>query len=88
MGWLAWIVPGLVVGLIARVIVPTGRHWGCLGTILLGIAGSFMGGLIASLMADGEFDVSRTESWIGSIIGAIVILVVIRVSASPGGERR
>ena len=42
-----------------------------------------MGGLIGSLMADGEFDLSRTESWIGSIVGAIVILVVIRVS-NPG----
>ena len=70
-------------GFIARVFVPTGRNWGCLGTILLGIAGSFMGGLIASLMADGDFDLSRTESWIGSTIGAIVILVVIRVS-NPG----
>jgi uncharacterized membrane protein YeaQ/YmgE (transglycosylase-associated protein family) len=83
MEWLSWIIPGLVVGLIARVFVPTGRSWGCLGTILLGIAGSFMGGLIGSLMADGEFDLSRTESWIGSIVGAIVILVVIRVS-NPG----
>jgi uncharacterized membrane protein YeaQ/YmgE (transglycosylase-associated protein family) len=80
MSWLSWIVPGLIVGLIARAFVPTGRNWGCLGTILLGIAGSFMGGLIASIMADGEFDLSRTESWIGSTIGAIVILVVIRVA--------
>ena len=82
MDWLSWIVPGLIVGLVARAFVPTGRDWGCLGTILLGIAGSFTGGLIASLMADGEFDLSRTESWIGSTIGAIAILVVIRV-ASP-----
>ncbi|MEZ5247263.1 MAG: GlsB/YeaQ/YmgE family stress response membrane protein [Acidimicrobiales bacterium] len=80
MGWLSWIVPGLIVGLIARVFVPTGRNWGCLGTILLGIAGSFVGGLIASIMADGEFDLSRTESWIGATVGAIVILVVIRVA--------
>jgi len=79
MGWISWILIGLLVGLVARVFVPTGKNWGCLGTILLGIAGSFMGGLIGSIMSDGEFDLSRTESIIGSIIGAIVILVVIRV---------
>ena len=88
MEWLSWIVPGLIVGLIARVFVPTGRNWGCLGTILLGIGGSFVGGLIASLMADGDFDLSRTESWIGSTIGAIVILVVIRVAGPRTGELR
>lgn len=86
MEWLSWIVPGLIVGLVARVFVPTGRNWGCIGTILLGIAGSFMGGLIASIMADGEFDLSRTESWIGSTIGAIVILVIIRIS-NPGRQQ-
>ena len=88
MGWLSWIVPGLIVGLIARAFVPTGRNWGCLGTILLGIGGSFVGGLIASLMADGEFDLSRTESWIGSCIGAILILVLIRVASPRPGEAR
>ena len=80
--WLSWIIPGLIVGLIARMFVATGRDWGCIGTILLGIAGSSLGGLIASIIDDGEFDLSRTESWIGSTIGAIVILVVLRVATS------
>ncbi len=79
MGWISWILIGALVGLIARVFVPTGKNWGCLGTVLLGIAGSFMGGLIGSVMSEGEFDLSRTESIIGSIIGAIIILVIIRV---------
>ncbi len=81
MEWLSWIIPGLIVGFVARVFVPTGRDWGCVSTILLGIAGSFVGGLIASLMADGEFDLNRTESWIGATIGAVVILAILRVSS-------
>ncbi|NIR41772.1 MAG: GlsB/YeaQ/YmgE family stress response membrane protein [Actinobacteria bacterium] len=74
---LAWIVPGLVAGLIARMVVPTGRRYGCLGTILLGIAGSFVGGALASLVSDDGLALDRA-SWIGSILGAIVILVVVR----------
>jgi uncharacterized membrane protein YeaQ/YmgE (transglycosylase-associated protein family) len=45
-----------------------------------------MGGLIASIMADGDFDLSRTESWIGSTIGAIVILVIIRIATPRAPE--
>ena len=77
MGILAWIVPGLIVGLIARLVVHTGRRFGCLGTILLGIAGSFVGGAIGSQVSDDGVDLVRAN-WIGSIIGAMVILVVIR----------
>lgn len=74
---LAWVVPGLLAGLVARMIVPTGRAYGCLGTILLGITGSFVGGALGSLVSDDGIALDRAN-WIGSILGAIVILVVIR----------
>ncbi|MDG2028286.1 MAG: GlsB/YeaQ/YmgE family stress response membrane protein [Acidimicrobiales bacterium] len=77
MDWLGLIAIGLLAGLIARMFIHTGRQFGCLGTIFLGVAGSFVGGLLGSLLSDGSFDVS-TSSWIGSIVGAIVILVVVR----------
>ena len=80
---LAWILPGLMVGLIARVIVPTGRRYGCLGTVLLGIAGSFVGGAIGSLVSDDGLALDRA-SWVGSILGAIVILVIVRFLDSKG----
>ena len=77
MSWLGLIGIGFVAGLIARMFIHTGRRFGCLGTILLGIAGSFVGGLLGSLLTDNSFDIG-TSGWIGSIVGAIVILVVVR----------
>jgi uncharacterized membrane protein YeaQ/YmgE (transglycosylase-associated protein family) len=85
MGILSWILPGLIVGFIARIAVPTGRKLGCLGTILLGVMGSFVGGSISSLMSDDGFDIQRSE-WVGSIIGAVVILVLIRFSDSRSDQ--
>ncbi len=77
MGWLSWILPGLIVGLVARAVVPTGHRFGCLGTILLGILGSFVGGLIGSVLSGDGFELSPS-GWIGSALGAVVILVVLR----------
>ena len=77
MAWLGWIVPGLIAGFIARLIVPTGRRLGCLGTIVVGMLGSLVGGTLGSLLAGDDFELTRS-GWIGSIIGAVVILVVVR----------
>lgn len=86
MGWLAWILPGLITGFVARVIVPTGRRFGCLGTILLGITGSLVGGALGSLIAGDDFEVTRA-GWIGSVVGAVLILVVLRVVGSEDPHR-
>ena len=71
---LGWILFGLVVGFIARALVPGKDNIGIAMTIGLGIAGSVIGGLIASLFTG--FGGFRPFSWIGSIIVAIILLVV------------
>jgi uncharacterized membrane protein YeaQ/YmgE (transglycosylase-associated protein family) len=73
--WL--IVVGAIVGAIARFLVPGRDPMGIVATILLGIVGSFLGGFLASLIFDGEF-VLRTAGWIGSILGAVVALLIYR----------
>lgn len=73
--WL--IVVGAIVGVIARFLVPGRDPMGIVATIVLGIVGSFLGGFLASFLADGEF-VLRTAGWIGSILGAIVALLIYR----------
>ena len=77
MGIIAWIIFGFIVGLIARAIVPGRQGMGLLMTTLLGIAGSIIGGLVASALW-GHGSAARFEptGFIGSIIGAIILLVI------------
>ena len=76
---LLWIVFGLVVGLIARAVVPGAQSMGFVGTTLLGIVGSFVGGLIATMLTGG-FNAHQgsfhTVGFIGSVLGAIVVLAI------------
>ena len=84
------IVIGLIAGLVARLVVPGRDRIGILGTILLGIAGSFVGGLIWNLVnyhrvAPHHYHLAGI---IGSIIGAIVVLILLRFSGLERGHRR
>jgi uncharacterized membrane protein YeaQ/YmgE (transglycosylase-associated protein family) len=69
---------GLVVGLIARALMPGKQPMGFILTALLGMAGSFVGGYLGSLLRGGNrvWDVADPYNWIGAILGAILILFV------------
>ena len=76
-----WIVFGAIVGVIARFLVPGRDSMGWVATIVLGIIGSFVGGFLAQLLFTGNASVPPpTAGWIGSIIGAIIVLLVYRYS--------
>src|SRR5258708_15283432 len=75
MNILGWLLFGLVVGAIAKFLMPGRDPGGWIVTILLGIAGSFVGGFLASILAHNE----QTAGCIGSIIGAIVLLFIYRL---------
>jgi uncharacterized membrane protein YeaQ/YmgE (transglycosylase-associated protein family) len=93
-GMLAFIVVliiiGLIVGLIARLLVPGRDSIGILGTIVLGIVGSFVGGFLQRLIFDHTLEVRHfhTVGIIGSIIGAIVVLLILRVTGMEPGHGR
>jgi uncharacterized membrane protein YeaQ/YmgE (transglycosylase-associated protein family) len=70
------IVIGLVAGFIARAIVPGRQSMGVLETIVLGIVGSFVGGFLGRLIFHHGSGFVQTSSWIGSIIGSIIVLLV------------
>jgi uncharacterized membrane protein YeaQ/YmgE (transglycosylase-associated protein family) len=87
MGIIAWIVFGFIVGLIARALVPGKQGMGFIMTTLLGVAGSLIGGVVASaLFGSGDATRFHPTGFIGSLIGAIVLLLV--VGMATGGRRR
>ena len=84
MGIIAWIVFGFIIGLIARAIVPGKQGMGFIMTTLLGIAGSLIGGVIASaLWGHGASTGFQASGFIGSLIGAIVLLLVAGMVTGP-----
>jgi uncharacterized membrane protein YeaQ/YmgE (transglycosylase-associated protein family) len=77
MGIIAWILFGLVVGIIAKLLMPGRDPGGFIVTILLGIAGALLGGFIGRAM--GFYGESEGAGWIVSILGAILLLAIYRM---------
>lgn len=77
MGLVAFILFGLIVGLVARAIMPGRQSMGIVATTLLGVAGSFVGGLIGSLFYGGSVFDLHAAGIIGSILGALLVLFVV-----------
>jgi len=77
MGILSWIVFGLVVGIIAKLLMPGRDPGGFIVTILLGIAGALVGGFIGRAM--GFYGEGQTAGYLVSILGAIILLALYRV---------
>ncbi len=76
MGILLFLVFGLVIGLIARAIMPGEQKMGWVMTALLGIAGSFIGGFLVSLVTEHRVTDFHTAGVIGSLVGAVLLLVI------------
>jgi uncharacterized membrane protein YeaQ/YmgE (transglycosylase-associated protein family) len=79
MGLCGWIIFGFLAGLIARAVMPGRQAMGLIATTLLGIAGSFMGGFLASIVWGGNWRVLKPTTFLGSVIGAIVLLMLGRM---------
>lgn len=74
---LSWIVFGLVVGIIAKLLMPGRDPGGFIVTMLLGIAGALVGGFIGRAM--GFYGPNQGAGWLMSILGAIVLLALYRM---------
>jgi len=80
MGIISMIIVGLIAGLIARAIMPGADPMGWIGTILLGIVGSFVGGfLAATILHRGTDNAFEPSGILGSVIGALIVLWIYRM---------
>jgi uncharacterized membrane protein YeaQ/YmgE (transglycosylase-associated protein family) len=90
MGIIGWIILGLLAGLIAKAILPGDDPGGIILTAVIGIVGAFIGGFIAKALGFGDpidefFDFS---TWLGAIIGSIVLLLIYRAIVGATGRGR
>lgn len=74
MGIISMIIVGFIVGLLARAIMPGEQKMGWIMTTILGIVGSFVAGYLGQTM--GWYVPGEGAGWIGSIVGAIIVLFV------------
>jgi uncharacterized membrane protein YeaQ/YmgE (transglycosylase-associated protein family) len=84
------LIVGFIVGAIARLLMPGRDPIGILGTIVLGVVGSFAGGFLQNLIEHHSLSVHSFHAvgLIGSIIGAWVLLLLLRLTGLEPGRRR
>ena len=89
MGIIAWIILGLVAGLLANVLVPGRRSEGLILTCIIGIVGALLGGWVATKLfhvhsLHGFFNLS---TWITAIVGAAVLLLIFHLITGRSSRR-
>ncbi|MFJ8926490.1 MULTISPECIES: GlsB/YeaQ/YmgE family stress response membrane protein [unclassified Streptomyces] len=90
MGIIGWIILGLLAGAIAKFLLPGRDPGGLIGTTLIGVAGSFIGGWISSRWLDRPIstDFYDGATWIAAIGGALVLLIAYRIFFGDSRSRR
>lgn len=84
MGFVWMILVGFVVGLVARAVMPGTQSLGLILTAVLGVAGSFLAGFIGQAL--GWYQAGQGAGFIGSVLGALIVLFVYgKVKGAGGG---
>jgi uncharacterized membrane protein YeaQ/YmgE (transglycosylase-associated protein family) len=83
MGIIAFIILGLLAGIIAKAVLPGDDPGGLIVTTIIGVIGAILGGFLAGVLFNADpmdefFDIS---SWLTAIVGAIILLVIYRMVA-------
>ena len=90
MGIIAFIILGLLAGLIAKAIMPGNDPGGYIVTTIIGIVGALLGGFLAAALFDAHpldefFDIS---TWLTAVVGSIILLALYRVVVSRSDGHR
>jgi uncharacterized membrane protein YeaQ/YmgE (transglycosylase-associated protein family) len=78
MSWLAWIIVGLIAGVLAKWAVPGEGPGGIVGDIIVGIIGAIIGGWVVGLMGYGGPTGINVWSIIVAFIGGVILLLIMR----------
>ena len=88
MGIIGWIILGLLAGAIAKAILPGDDPGGIFVTMVIGIVGALVGGLIASALNIGELDdFFDIGTWLIAIAGSLLLLVIYRMAVGRRATR-
>jgi uncharacterized membrane protein YeaQ/YmgE (transglycosylase-associated protein family) len=83
MGILTWIIFGLLVGVVAKFVVPGEGPGGLLGDIIIGIVGAVIGGFVYGFFGHAGVTGFNIGSMFCALIGAIILLAIIRAVSRP-----
>ena len=83
MGILGWIIFGLVVGALAKFLMPGRDGGGIIVTMLLGIVGALVGGFLGRAL--GLYGPNEPAGFVGALVGAVLVLLIYRMAT---GRRR
>lgn len=85
MGILSWILVGLIAGALAKLILPGDDPGGIIVTMLIGIAGAFVGGFVFGLFGGGGVTGFNFGSIVVAVVGSIILLLIYRLVVNRAG---
>jgi uncharacterized membrane protein YeaQ/YmgE (transglycosylase-associated protein family) len=85
---IGFIVAGLVIGLLARLLLPGKQHIGLLWTLALGVVGSVVGGTVANLIGTGDVTELNVVGFIVAVAAAVALLSVAERAGLGAGRDR
>ncbi len=84
---IGFIVAGLIIGLLARLILPGRQRIGLLWTLVLGVIGSIIGGTIANLIGSGDIWELNVIGFVCAVVAAVALLAVAERAGLGAGHQ-
>jgi uncharacterized membrane protein YeaQ/YmgE (transglycosylase-associated protein family) len=87
-GLLGWIIVGFVAGAVARAVTGGGWNLGCLGTVVVGVAGGLIGGMLFNAAGDNGIGDFGLRSMFVAFVGAVVLLAFVGLVSGRSSRYR
>ncbi len=89
MGFIAFLILGLIAGAIAKAILPGDDPGGIIVTMIIGVVGALLGGFLAAQLFNKDVNENFFDlaTWVSAIVGSIILLLIYRMVAGRRGTR-